>query len=152
MKTLSLLLICLCSLQAFPQNDSASQLPIDSSLSSEWIDAKSLIGDWKSSDSDSLQHKVRFVLQKNNLTMNGYSTNSSASPSDSLSDSLSIYNTFYDFFFLDSLGRTSNSGVIIQWPPDYCTIYLKDSNTLEVHYQAATGEKLGSQIYHRQKK
>jgi hypothetical protein len=76
--------------------------------------------------------------------MSEYSTNPS--------DSASIYSTHYDFFFLDSLGRTSNSGVVIQWPPNYCTIYLKDPNTLLIRYQAATGENFGSVIYHRQKK
>lgn len=76
--------------------------------------------------------------------MSVYSTNPS--------DSASIYNTHYDFFHLDSLGRTSNNGVIIQWPPNSCTIYLKDPNTLLIRYQAATGENFGSVIYHRQKK
>lgn len=91
-------------------------IPVDSTQAVDLIPANliSLVGFWVSTDTS--EHTIEFRYKKNWLTM--------ASGNGQL----------FDFMNQDSLFPAPISGVIIQWPPNYCSVYQADPVHIEIQY------------------
>lgn len=85
------------------------------------INPATLLGKWESTDSN--KNKIEFIFYQNELILREYST---LSPKDQ-------FNSFH-FFLTDSFPFVSTEGILIQWPPDGCSIRQLDENSIELGY------------------